>query len=124
MEIEVPFGFQKNFRNFLQRCGYSIFIDPYSRQESYSKRLSRDFYPRFHLYLKEKEGKIILNLHLDQKKPSYAGAHAHSGEYEGEVVEKETERLKGLIKNQIDNQEQKVHKIKKEDKGLFSWLFK
>jgi len=41
----------------------------------------------------------MFNLHLDQKQPSYAGAHAHNAEYEGEIVEREIERLKQLTKN-------------------------
>ncbi|MEK7077390.1 MAG: hypothetical protein AAB967_04145, partial [Patescibacteria group bacterium] len=58
-------------------------------------------YPRFHLYIKEGtfEGKevLIFNLHLDQKKPSYEGAAAHSGDYDGEVVQEEAERIKGVL---------------------------
>jgi len=47
-------------------------------------------YPRFHIYLRENKrtSEIFFNLHLDQKKPIYKGVPAHSGEYEGEVVEK------------------------------------
>ena len=37
---------------------------------------------------------LAVNLHLDQKAPVYEGAAAHSGEYEGEVVSREAERLK------------------------------
>ncbi len=40
---------------------------------------------------------IIINLHLDQKKPIYRGTPAHSAEYEGRVVEKEAERIKKII---------------------------
>lgn len=60
--------------------------------------LGRD-YPRFHLYIKkDKEKNILLfSLHLDQKKPSYKGSRAHSGEYEGGLVEKEAERIKKII---------------------------
>ena len=56
-------------------------------------------YPHFHIYAKEdkKQGIVLLNLHLDQKKPSYKGALAHSGEYEGPIVEQETERIKRIL---------------------------
>jgi len=50
-------------------------------------------YPRFHLYIKQEKDNIFFNLHLDQKKPSYQGNPAHSGEYEGELVEQEKERI-------------------------------
>jgi len=54
-------------------------------------------YPRFHIYLKLKNENLIFNLHLDQKKPIYKGAPAHAGEYEGEIVEKEAERIKQTL---------------------------
>ncbi len=34
-----------------------------------------------------------ISLHLDAKKPSYEGTAAHGGEYQGELVEKEMERI-------------------------------
>ena len=40
---------------------------------------------------------LIFNLHLDQKRPIYKGVTAHSGEYEGEVVEEEAERFKKIL---------------------------
>jgi len=65
---------------------------------SYVHRLHSTPYPRFHAYVDERDGGFSLNLHLDQKQPSYEGAdHAHSGEYEGPVVEREMSRLLGLI---------------------------
>lgn len=59
--------------------------------------LMRADYPRFHLFIKEHKNKVIFELHLDQKKPSYEGAPAHSGEYKGRIVEKEAERIKNVI---------------------------
>ena len=40
---------------------------------------------------------MIFNLHLDQKKPTYEWHIAHSGEYDGELVEKEIERIKKIL---------------------------
>ena len=54
-------------------------------------------YPRFHLFIKEDKDGFVLNLHLDQKRPSYSGSSAHSGEYEGKVVEQEAERIKKIV---------------------------
>lgn len=61
--------------------------------------LSRNGYPRFHIYLKanEKEKQIFLNLHLDQKKPIYKGASAHNADYDGNAVESEAERIKQIL---------------------------
>ena len=55
-------------------------------------------YPKFHLFLKREENdQLSFSLHLDQKIPSYKGTRAHSGEYEGELVEKEVERIKKIV---------------------------
>ena len=82
---------KENLYSFLRKCEYAPFYD------SYIKILSSSGYPRFHLYLKEEEKQYIFNLHLDQKRPSYGKETAHSGEYEGGVVEREKERIIDLI---------------------------
>ena len=81
----------------IQRAGYKFIIDRNTGQESFVKILNSTGYPRFHLYLEENGDNITLNLHLDQKKPLYKGQKAHSGEYEGDVVEEEIKRLKSLL---------------------------
>jgi hypothetical protein len=82
---------------FLRRAGYAYITDHRSGQESFVRTFGRNFYPRFHLYIEENNEQAVFNLHLDQKKPSYAGAHAHSAEYDGETVEAEMERIKSLL---------------------------
>ncbi len=54
-------------------------------------------YPRFHIYLKVDKDVLTFNIHLDQKKPSYAGAPAHAGDYESETVKDEVQRIKDII---------------------------
>lgn len=83
--------------NLLRQAGYAYLMDRNTGQESYVRRLNRGFYPRFHLYLEEQNNQVILNLHLDQKQASYEGAHAHNAEYDGELVEQETARIKGYV---------------------------
>jgi len=34
-----------------------------------------------------------IHLHLDQKRPSYKGTNAHGGEYDGEAIREEAERI-------------------------------
>jgi hypothetical protein len=75
-----------HFRERDKKKSEIIFIRP----------LERNGYPRFHLYLKINEDRVIFNLHLDQKKPTYKGSPAHSAEYEGKVVEEEIERIKEI----------------------------
>ncbi|MFZ4648358.1 MAG: hypothetical protein ACOYMB_01840 [Patescibacteria group bacterium] len=89
---------------FVQRhCGYARIVDHETNQESFANRLTRDFYPRFHLYLDSRvddgDEIIIFSLHLDQKKSGQSETR-HSAEYDGELVEGEVARLKSLV---IDN---------------------
>ena len=84
-------------RVVLRQAGYAEFNDPRSGQVSYVRRLGTHFYPRFHLYADEQPNQLRLNLHLDQKQPSYAGSHQHSGEYDGSLVETEADRLKSFF---------------------------
>lgn len=81
----------------LRRAGYFPFRDPKTGDESFVCRLGVDFYPRFHLYVKEGGDSLNFSLHLDQKQASYGGSHMHNGEYEGENIEKEIERLRGWL---------------------------
>ena len=64
---------------------------------SFARPLGDNYYPRFHIYVRREKDALFFNLHLDQKKPSYAGTTAHSGEYDGELVEIEAERIKGIL---------------------------
>jgi hypothetical protein len=82
---------------FLRKVGYGFIHDSVTGHDSYVRRFSRDFYPRFHMYFDDQNDRIVFNLHLDQKKASYEGQHMHNAEYEGEAVENEIERLKGYL---------------------------
>jgi CRISPR/Cas system CMR subunit Cmr6 (Cas7 group RAMP superfamily) len=78
----------------------SKIFDKRSRSiKSFVKRVHRDLYPRFHLYLEEQGHEWVFNLHLDQRATVYEGQTAHAGEYDGEVVEKEAQRIKNSIIN-------------------------
>lgn len=82
---------------FLREVGYTYLEDRKTGNESFVRPLNRGYYPRFHLYLEQSAGRVIFNLHLDQKQASYAGAHAHNAEYDGEMVQEEMGRIKSLI---------------------------
>lgn len=81
----------------LQRAGYKYIVDRHTGKDSFVKILNSTGYPRWHLYVEENNDKIVFQLHLDQKKPLYKGQSAHSGEYDGGVVEEEMNRLKSLL---------------------------
>lgn len=97
----------------MRRAAYHEHRDPYSGKMSFAKRAGGEWhYPRFHVYLREQPGVIEVDLHLDQKKPSYGGGtHAHAGEYEGRVVEEEGKRIKqvseGLSAEPVEEDEPK-----------------
>jgi hypothetical protein len=73
--------------HFLRQAGWAYIFDKRREQESYVKRLTRDFYPRLHLYVKETPEHFTLEVHLDQKQASYQGVRMHNAEYDGPVVE-------------------------------------
>jgi len=81
---------------FLRHAGYRQEVKR-SGAVSYIKSVSGGDFPRFHIYIDEVDDGWGVNLHLDQKAPSYQGTHAHGGEYEGELVESEGERLKAIM---------------------------
>ncbi|MFA5155330.1 MAG: hypothetical protein WC453_02750 [Patescibacteria group bacterium] len=91
---------------WLRQAGYTLVPDREAGQPSFARRLGRDFYPRFHVYFTSApqdggDEQITFNLHLDQKRPGYEGYSRHNAEYDGEVVEREIERLKSLLINQL-----------------------
>lgn len=85
-----------NIIDLIRHCGYHLARGK-GEELSFAKRLGSTQYPRFHLYIKQLDCEYLFNLHLDQKQPSYPGVHAHSGEYEGEILTQEAERIKEII---------------------------
>lgn len=85
--------------NVLRRAGYSFLRkDERTGEMSFVKRVGGGDYPRFHVYARTSpKGAVEINLHLDQKRASYEGTTAHSGEYENEEnkwLEREAEIIK------------------------------
>jgi hypothetical protein len=94
MKIEIKT--KESVINLFQKSGYVLSKQVSENEFSFLKRLGGGDYPRFHAYVKKDNGVIIINLHLDQKRPSYKGSHAHNAEYFGELVESEAERIKKI----------------------------
>jgi len=97
MKFIIKNNFRENIYTLARKIGYHFQDKEKERQELNFVRPPHG-YPRFHLYLKTKGENLIFNLHLDQKKPIYKGSPAHAGEYDGELVQKEAERIKQLLK--------------------------
>ncbi len=83
--------------NFLHHAGWGMIHDRRRGVDSFVKRLGSGFYPRLHLYVDERDGLVIFNMHLDQKEASYAGSHMHNAEYDSELVAAEIGRIKGSL---------------------------
>lgn len=106
MEFQIS-NTNKSINDLMRTIGYQPAYFQKAGEVSIVRQIGRNDYPRFHVYLKpisEATGGYKFNLHLDQKKPSYParrgggeGYHAHSGDYDGDVVESEAERIKKLI---------------------------
>lgn len=88
---------QENIAGVARKIGYLIIDSREYEEYNMVRKLTYGNYPRFHIYLKQRGDSYIFNLHLDQKAPIYKGVHAHSGEYEGPVVETEADRIKQLL---------------------------
>lgn len=88
MKTFIPGPLTDNARNLLRRLGYGE-QTKFSGQTAFIKRVSGGDFPRYHAYVEDRDGGLQVNLHIDQKAASYEGAHAHSGEYEGALVEQE-----------------------------------
>ncbi|MFH1145675.1 MAG: hypothetical protein V1707_01795 [bacterium] len=101
MKLTFQRQFQDNPRNILLHCGYHEFHPPHNPAAvSYVRVLARSgWYPRFHVYVEEQGNGLTINLHLDQKKESYAGVHAHSGDYDDSspAVAEEAMRLTDCV---------------------------
>jgi len=89
---------KENIPNLARKLGYRA-IRSERGEFNCVRLLAGADYPRFHLFIKTEGDKFSFNLHLDQKKPSYSGTHSHSGEYDGDLVESEAERVKKLLRS-------------------------
>lgn len=89
-------NFGYNLPQFMRRLGYRPLRRTPAGELNCVRPLGGD-YPRFHIYLKEDPKIIVLNIHLDQKKPSYEGTAAHGGDYDSETVRGEVDRIMNLL---------------------------
>lgn len=102
MKFTIQGPFNENVYNLMRKIGY-IFVgkNEVKNELSFVRPLEMNGYPRFHVYLKTEGENLDFNLHLDQKKPVYNGSPAHSGEYEGGLLDDETQRIKKIAGESI-----------------------
>lgn len=111
-----------NLLNLARRAGYIPQKTTEAGEQAFIRPIQRDF-PRFHLYIKESNEDFILNLHLDQKKPSYGRETAHSGDYDGELVRDEALRIQSLLRKAPEKKEATAEEPKEKTSKL-SALFR
>ncbi len=80
----------------MRQCGYAPSRNRY-REESFVRRAGGGEFPRFHVYADDRGPEWVLDLHLDQRSPSYGGTRAHGGEHTGPVIEAEVERIRHIL---------------------------
>ena len=95
MQIRLE-NIKSNPISFMRSCGYALGGQDGAETSFMRRILGRD-YPRFHAYVHWEGETLVINLHLDQKKPSYEGSNAHSGEYNGGLVAEEAERIRSCV---------------------------
>ena len=109
-----------NPQRFLRQAGYGYIESYHTGEGSFVRRCTGNHYPRLHLYVHRNPETVVFNLHLDHKKASYQGAHAHNAEYEGEIVEGELRRLRDLLgAGVISNKRTEIAKAKLKPKKDF-----
>lgn len=90
----------ESLRVLMSHCGYHAEVG-YRGEVAYARRISTLRFPRFHAYvIRSTPHQLSLRVHLDQKRPSYAGNHAHAAEYEGLVLQTEAARLRQCLHGQ------------------------
>lgn len=96
MEFEIK-DLKRSINDIMRTVGYQPSYYQQDGRFSIVRLVGKNDYPRFHLYVKQNGANTLFDLHLDQKRPSYEGQTGHSGEYDGEVIIAEAERIRQLL---------------------------
>lgn len=106
MEFTVKGPFKDNIHNLMRKISYH-FLDKNETtgEMSFVNPIGNSAFPRFHIFLKVDSitQELFFDLHLDHRATSYKGTAAHGGEYEGELVKKEAERIKQILQQNVKN---------------------
>lgn len=98
MEIRFDKKFIDNPKTLLRRCGYKPWYDPRKGKEAFIRRLGASFYPRFHVFWRYNEkNHLILDLHLDARRPMHKKGIRSFEDEESRVVQEEATRIKRIL---------------------------
>ena len=127
MQTFIPGPLSDRARNLMRRLGYGEQTKR-SGQTAFTKRISGGDFPRYHAYVEDRDGGLQVNLHIDQKAASHEGSRAHSGEYDGPLVEQEMKYIVAWVTHwkqielgggEVGNSKMEVGEEKKQKKGLW-----
>lgn len=118
---------------FMRRAGYGYQKEG-SGEIAFVRRVSGSPFPRYHAYIIEQQSKtaagqqgsreLVINLHVDQKAPTYQRGRAHAGEYDGPLVEQEAARLRAFAQSSSEQSSgQEVDAQEPKRKRFFGRLF-
>lgn len=105
---------------FLKRLGWGYILDRKTQKSSLVKRLTRNYYPRLHAYVKTQGEKYIFDIHLDHKQTSYQGQPRHNADYDHEAVQAEINKIKsqlGATKSQESSPQSSHNSVDSELEG-------
>ncbi len=96
----------------MRACGYISITNLHTNEISFARSMETNrSYPRFHIYIETTLEHTVIKLHLDAKQPSYEGVTAHSGEYEGTLVETEMARIARILSSLKETGVKPPHKL-------------
>ncbi len=87
----------KSIHDIMELTGYTTVHFQREGEFSIVRPLKKSGYPRFHLYGTQQNSTIILNLHLEQEKPSFESVDGHTGDADSPAVKEEMERIEQLL---------------------------
>lgn len=98
MQIKIERKLTSNPKVLLRKCGYKPWRDPRKREEAFIRRLGASFYPRFHVFWHYNRDKsLVLDLHLDARRPMHKKGIRSFEDKETEVVRKEAARISDIL---------------------------
>lgn len=101
MKFTLKNKLSHNTEYVMRKAGYTYIFDNISQQGSFVRKLTSEYYPRFHLYITETKQEITFDLHLDQAKTRYKKQKAHRADYKSDNVKVELTKLYHIIKQFI-----------------------
>ena len=97
MKFRLPNKFNHTPEQMLRSAGYLYIFDKISQQGSFTRKLTGQRYPRFHLYITETSEEVVFDLHLDQSATRYEGQGAHNADYDSEQVKTELTKIAHVV---------------------------